>query len=373
MLTYCDPPKDLLNDLLSKKVVLFVGAGVSKGAELRDSWSIKSNMRASIDDIDEKWDTDLFSKIAQIYETQKGRQSLISFIKKQLSTVGIKPGSGHNLIANYAISGYFDNIITTNYDCLIEDAIKSINARNIENGHSIRGYSKITNDQNFIGINEENIKVIKLHGCIDEGNSLIITDDDYSKFMMTIDGLGHFSRCVIMGYLSYLIASKTFIFIGYSLNDANFQYIYQKISSILDGHTPKGYAIIQRPSNMEENTYRNVIVNYWKKKDIKVINTDDETFLNKLSKVLCEKELERNVLIGSILCKMSTNSLDDGHIQRALHIQNEMEEKIMIGKILCQNFDLNSEEIDEALRRQKYVKKRYTPSCLFTDGTRMNT
>ena len=93
MLTYCDPPTDLLNDLLNRKAVFFVGAGVSKGAELRDSWSIKTNLRENLDGIGD-WDTDLFSKIAKIYETQKGRPSLISFIKKQLSTVGIKPGPG---------------------------------------------------------------------------------------------------------------------------------------------------------------------------------------------------------------------------------------------------------------------------------------
>ena len=186
--------------------------------------------------------------------------------------------------------------------------------------------------------------------------------------MMTIDGLGHFSRCVVMGYLSYLIASKTFVFIGYSLNDANFQYIYQKISLLLEGHTPKGYAVIRKPSNMDDDTYQRVIVNYWKRKDIKVINSNDESFLNKLSEVLCDKEIERHVLIGAIFCKMSTNSINHNHIERALHIQKKTTNLQKIGEILCENYELKKEEVEEALSRQKYIKDRYSPSCLYLEA-----
>lgn len=104
------------------------------------------------------------------------------------------------------------NIITTNYDTLIEDYSK---------------FRKVIGSRDFItdkciGIGE----VYKIHGCCTQPNSLVITSDDYEKFNNK-NSLYHAKLL-----LSFI--EQPIIFLGYSINDEYVEKIITEVSETLN-------------------------------------------------------------------------------------------------------------------------------------------
>ena len=103
------------------------------------------------------------------------------------------------------------NIITTNYDTLLETCSQY---------SSVVGHTKIITDD-CIGYGE----VYKIHGSIEDSNSIILTDDDYKIF----NNKSSFYHAKLL--LSFI--EQPIIFIGYSINDEYISNILSDIDSIL--------------------------------------------------------------------------------------------------------------------------------------------
>lgn len=219
-------PEELLDSLHSGDAVLFLGAGLSVGAGL-PGWA--DLIRPFAQSVGSRWPdnendltTDHLLVAVQHYENQRGRHSLISYLRKELDNTGLQPTSIHRLIALLPVS----TIFTTNYDHFIEQVLRQVN----------RHPNVIVDESDLAFWREGNVQVVRLCGNLTRPNSIVITQRDFNTYFATHPRLAERLRTTL--------ESKTALFLGYSLQDPFFNQIWDNIG--LDFGTLRrwGYAVL---------------------------------------------------------------------------------------------------------------------------------
>lgn len=106
-----------------------------------------------------------------------------------------------------------DGIITTNYDSLCEQIFPEFRPY-------IGQQELLLGDAQFIA------EIYKIHGCISDANSLILTDADYKEFER--------GNAYLAAKLLTIFAENPIIFVGYSMNDKYLNEIIESISLAVD-------------------------------------------------------------------------------------------------------------------------------------------
>ena len=91
-------PEELLEQVERGNVLLFIGERVVRDAQGRavlDQLTAQLAARCGLGEAE----THTFSEAAQAYEDDKGRQSLVQFLRDQLEALGDEPQRAHRLIA----------------------------------------------------------------------------------------------------------------------------------------------------------------------------------------------------------------------------------------------------------------------------------
>lgn len=196
-------PNEIIRSIEDKKLVVFVGAGVSMGQP------------TCLPDFE-----DLTNQIAKGAGIKRGKDEQcdvflgrLKFRNIDVNRIASEKLSGMNLKSNklheYIIE-LFDTekavkIITTNYDQMLEQASEAIDKRiKIYNSPAL----PLGND--FSGI-------VHIHGNIDEPKYMVLTDSDFGRAYM-VDG--YVSRFLVEIFKSY-----TVLFVGYSYNDVIMRYL----------------------------------------------------------------------------------------------------------------------------------------------------
>ena len=223
-------PPFLVNELKKGNVVLFIGAGLSMGAGL-PSW--KELVEPLADEIGCPKD-DLL-KIAQYYvQHHSSRVPLYQHLRKKIKIQDAILTENHRLLIQLPVRVMF----TTNYDELLEDALRE--ARIL--------FHRIILDRGIGSWNEaEEVQLVKLHGSIDDEETIVITEDDYRTYFQKHQAMHR--------QLESLLMTKTFLFVGYSLNDANFNFVYDEIQTYLDRERRPAYAIMFNVNEFVVNDY----------------------------------------------------------------------------------------------------------------------
>ncbi len=200
------PDHQVLTDLIRAydrgELVLFVGAGISRGQGTRPGLPLGADTSRII--AEELLGRPLRSsetlmQVAQEVVWRDGsRQRLDSLLTKIFANTRIGFLPAHSALASIGAP-----IITTNYDNLIERAYHSL-------GKSL---SVAWRDEHVTSLSDP--LLIKVHGTIDDPESCVITEDDYYHWLDREPEL----RDIVRGYL----LTKTLCFVGYSLSDANFR------------------------------------------------------------------------------------------------------------------------------------------------------
>lgn len=112
-------------------------------------------------------------------------------------------------------SEYSFRIITTNYDKLSESLAGADRAQSIAPGMPIPRSSAP-------------VKIYHVHGSVDSPENLVVTSDDYFRFM---SGDSYFSR-----KLSTILHENTVVIIGYSLADTNLKRILNDYKAFATNH-----------------------------------------------------------------------------------------------------------------------------------------
>jgi len=217
-------PNPLIDDIASGKCLPFIGAGFSLDAKLPDNlimpdWPALTKILAEASNIDIK---NGGPKAASAYEKSFGRVQLIEAIRQALYTDIVEPGNAHRQFAQLP----FDTIYTTNFDLLLEDSYSIFRRpfRSLvgELQLPFHGGPLITN-------------IVKMHGDLRHEEHMIITHDDYEKFLTEYP--------VISTHLASMLITKTALFIGYSLSDPDFNQIREIVKSRLGRFQRMSYIV----------------------------------------------------------------------------------------------------------------------------------
>lgn len=213
---------DILDGIASKiargKAVLFIGAGLSVGVGLPSWRHLASELASEIGCSTTASPLD----IAQYYENERGRHELHEKLRSQIKERPVSYSENHRKLASLG----FRVVITTNYDRLLEEALRA-------SGYEV--HVVVSDIDVSYWDEEQEVQVLKLHGDIENADSIVITRTDYSSFFRTHPGITHRLRAILL--------DCPLIFVGYNLEDPDFNFILDEITFDLQGHRPPSYFV----------------------------------------------------------------------------------------------------------------------------------
>ena len=220
--------------LLDRNAAVLIGAGLSIPAGLLN-W--KDLMRSIASDIglDVEKETDLVA-LAQYHMNERGgrqriNQTLVNEFSERATIT-----ENHRILARLPIETFW----TTNYDHLIEDALK-------ESGK--RADVKTTAESLATTLPRRDAVVYKMHGDVSDPANAVVTKDDYEAYGCT--RRGQLFSTALRGDL----VSKTFLCLGFSFSDPNLDYILGRIRILLEGNRREHYCLLR---TVQRKDFKNV-------------------------------------------------------------------------------------------------------------------
>ena len=214
---------DYIKCLREDCAAIFAGAGLSASLGYVD-WKGLLRTPARRIGLDVDKETDLVTLAQYIYNEDRSKQPLAELIKNNfVSSNNIN--ENHEILTKLPIKTYW----TTNYDSLIEDAL-------IKSGKK-PDVKKTVKDLTTI-VSKRDAVVYKMHGDICNASDVVLIKDDYELYeiknqLFTIN-------------LKRDLISKTFLFIGFSFEDPNLEYILSKMRILMDGYSRKHYCFFKK-------------------------------------------------------------------------------------------------------------------------------
>lgn len=194
-------------------------------------------------------------RVALYFEKEMGRDQLVNRIRAAVDTDGVsdkEPSSALKALARLP----FPLVITTNYDHLFENSLR---APGIDKRPNVSVYNKdafaVTKDY------EHSIQrpfVYKIHGDIEEENSIVITDEDYIHFILRMSSKDPFNP--IPDTFRFFFKKWSTLFIGYSLLDYNLRLLFKTLRWGVDQNAltfPTTYSVDPYPDHLIWTVWEN--------------------------------------------------------------------------------------------------------------------
>ncbi|WP_108672554.1 SIR2 family NAD-dependent protein deacylase [Peribacillus acanthi] len=159
-------------------------------------------------------------EVGQLYVDEYGRASLEEVLKEAIPDDNYEPDTLHYKLLNLP----WADIFTTNYDTLLERAKRNVYERNYQVVYDVNDIPSSTPP-----------RIIKLHGSFPSNRPFIFTKKDYDIYPEK------FSPFVNMVQQS--IMETTFVLLGFSGDDPNFERWSTWVRNNLGEHMPKIYMI----------------------------------------------------------------------------------------------------------------------------------
>lgn len=275
--------------------LLFLGAGASlqrkgptlpSGSELGKALAKKCEL---------EWHEYVpLSTTAFYYESFFARPGLERFLREQIDKPEIAPSDAVEGIVDLA--GILEErrrsvfIITTNYDQSLERAYKKRFGRDMK----VIVYRGRT-DPNEKDVNLHTgldshpdrpehwrptgpvTYLYKMHGCISDPSTLVITEEDYINFLSNALSSDPLKR--LLHEARGQIGMRTVLFVGYSLMDWNFRVIFKATA---EKNTSKDSYAVQffQPKRKIDEERWDTTREFWSNKKVKIINSDATQFLH---------------------------------------------------------------------------------------------
>jgi CheY-like chemotaxis protein len=198
--------------------------------------------------------------IAQFFRNQHEDQELIRRLRRLVTSSPSASSEIHDVLASLPVNVF----ITTNYDHLLETSLRA----------RTRPLHVICDDVELTQWDEDaETQLIKLHGDIDRGNTIVITADDYAKFL-------HSNR-QLQQKLCELLTYRTVVFVGYSMRDMDVTWVLDKLTLTFGSFRTTSYILT------DENDVH--ILREWRRRGVRAIVMDgpvDESMSGRLLRYL---------------------------------------------------------------------------------------
>lgn len=218
-----DLPTELIDAARHHKLVIFAGAGVS--TETRRVFPRTIYENATMDLGLDPSDGLSFPDVMQAFQDKFGRTELVRMIVDKLLLVDsfvTARNSATEFHRELATMPYLRDIVTTNWDQYFED---------------ICGATPYVTGADVALWETAGRRVLKVHGSIANLGSLVITESDYAK---RLDG---FSTDAMGAFLRNFLATRTVVYVGYSLTDWNVKRLHSALMDDLQGFAPRSYVV----------------------------------------------------------------------------------------------------------------------------------
>lgn len=203
----------LIQAVADRRLILFVGGGVSQNLGLPDFQSLVHYMAEDLGFQAKSYGVADYAVVAEAYLVKHAQLgALRSWMDTTWHppTIHIATSELHNLIVDLE----FPAIYTTNYDRWLE---MSFEARN-------KPFHKITNAADLTVPAEGRTEIIKFHGDFQDDDSLVLTESSYFQRMQ-------FETPLDIRLRSDSLA-RPLLFVGYSLHDINTRYLLFRVQEL---------------------------------------------------------------------------------------------------------------------------------------------
>lgn len=203
---------------------VFVGAGMSRSAGYVD-WRELLRKAATDIGLDVDKEPDLVA-IAQYYKDHSGTRGPINQLLIEAFPDTADPTENHKLLASLPIR----TLWTTNYDRLIEAGFKVVGKRL---------QTVVTRTNMATTMPDRDAVLFKFHGDIEQPDQTVLTKDDYELFHQRPDAQ------LFTEALKGDLVEKTFLFIGFSFEDPNLDYILGRIRVLMGESKRRHYWVVK--------------------------------------------------------------------------------------------------------------------------------
>lgn len=273
-----------LKAIRDENAAIFAGAGLSSGSGLVNWKTLLKGIAEELKlDIDREHD---LIALAQYYENDKGGRGSINDQLVYEFTKDVKLCENHKLLVALPIKTFW----TTNYDNLIEKSLQ-LYGKTID--------IKMCSENLAVNVPRRDAVVYKMHGDISLAHDAVITKDDYETYDE--------KRQVFTTALQGDLITKTFLFIGFSFDDPNLEYILSRIRILLGNNTREHYCFLKKVSEDDfdkhedyiyERTKQELKIKDLKRYRIQVLLIDSFDEITEALSLIATKLRRNNVFIS---------------------------------------------------------------------------
>jgi hypothetical protein len=271
----------ILRKIRNDRCVPFLGAGASMGEPGEVGLPTASELakRLALQCQYPGPDKTDFLRVAQYFQIKEDALELRLAVHRELSpsnspsgSSSVTPGKVHRALAALP----FTYILTTNFDTLMESALVSEGKRPRVHMYRLRGDKTDVN----AGTCDEPV-VYKLHGSLENLDSLVVTEDDVVEFLSCI----MLSEPPLPSRIQALFEEKSILFIGYGLKDWNIRVLMRAIRRKRAATSIASFAIQRRPTDEGLAKEWEESVVYWDKKEgLRCFDMDAADFCTELKR-----------------------------------------------------------------------------------------
>lgn len=201
---------------------IFAGAGLSAAAGFINWKELLRDLAEEINlEIEKEYD---YVAIAQYHFNKFKRGKINDKIVNQFTSLS-RGTANHKILSRIGIETFW----TTNYDQLIEKSLE-------DEGKTVE--LKIRNEDFSRNIKKKDAIVYKMHGDKNSPDEAILTKDDYDSY--------NDKRELFSTALRGDLLSKTFLFLGFSFDDPNLDYVMSRIKILLGDNTPTHFCFLKK-------------------------------------------------------------------------------------------------------------------------------
>jgi hypothetical protein len=273
------PPYPLIRERLAEgRVIPFLGAGASLGGRTsKATW--KKGTTSFL-----PTGSELAKHLAATTQFPSDHAAELATVAQYFSVIGGRSGLQEELRTIFntdypltSLHAYLASIaaplliITTNYDDLIERALRknkrpydlvvhttdtALGDRLLWTRHGELAPQEVLPNKLAIDLKQVTV-VYKMHGAVDRDKSArdqyVITEDDYIDFLVRM-----MKNKAIPSIFAEPLLSRHFLFLGYGLYDWNLRVVLSRVANSLDSNRQlKSWAIQYKPSALERRFWQN--------------------------------------------------------------------------------------------------------------------
>ncbi len=259
-------PKNIVDRVKKGQCILFLGSMATAATPPADSKFVYADNPPGGNELSRRLadqfsypygDRENLQRVSLFIEanTEVRRSGLVQEVFAELTRANITPSPALRMLAALP----FRFIITTNYDRLFEQALRSVT---VSPGKTKDPMVRVY-DPNASGAPEdvlldpevERPVLLKLHGDIDKPNSIVITEEDYINFIYRM-GSPHLHP--IHEKIRSRMMEWPVLFIGYSLRDLNLRLLLRTLHWHVDqARIPLSFSVDRKPDDLIVSVYQN--------------------------------------------------------------------------------------------------------------------